>query len=113
MINDGIGFGATFVSIGFLAVIVGAVFGPAIFGKRGETLAPARDLDPSQFNAIDMTQMTSIPLPDDGEYKIASRQDLSHLETPVDDDNKVAGTISITSPQEFWLPSKFLIIVKA
>ena len=35
-----------------------------ILGKRGETLVPARDLDPSQFTAINKDSVTSIPLPD-------------------------------------------------
>jgi hypothetical protein len=38
-INDAVGFGTLFVSIGFAAVIFGAVMGPAVFGKRGEKAA--------------------------------------------------------------------------
>jgi hypothetical protein len=51
-----------------------------IFGKRGETLVPARDVDPSQFTQIDIRQVTEIPLPDSSaEYLIASRQNLDAL----------------------------------
>lgn len=41
--NDAIGFGTTFVSIGFFAVIFGAAMGPAVFGKRGEAMAARLD----------------------------------------------------------------------
>jgi hypothetical protein len=120
-----------------------------IFGKRGETLTPARQLDPSQFTAIDIRQVQEIPLPDSSaEYLIASRQNLDFLatgaaygveygpaETPVyqetppadtqqaaqgDQDElekkkekgRVKGAIRITDPEQFWLPSKFLIVVR-
>lgn len=86
-----------------------------IFGKRGQTLQPARDLDPSLFTAIDMREVTEIPLPDTTEsYRIASRQDLEALATQLDDDGRISGdTLRIAQPDQFWMPSKFLIIVKA
>jgi hypothetical protein len=83
-----------------------------IFGKRGQTLRPARDLDTSIFTPIDIHQVTEIPLPDEAEYTIASRQDLAYLETPLDDGGKIAGSIRISDPEEFWTPSKFLIVVR-
>jgi hypothetical protein len=139
-----------------------------IFGKRGETLVPARDIDTTQFTRIDIRQVTEIPLPDSAaEYLIASRQDLTAL-APVNgetsaqygvqyrdpaadsagvvmdavqdsaaqvreenayeengngDDQKteaekrlekgrVRGSVRIADPGQFWLPSKFLIIVR-
>lgn len=84
-----------------------------IFGKRGETLVPARDLEPSEFTAIDKREVREIPLPEpDEEYTIASRHDLSYLETPPDEKGKIHGSIRIAEPDRFWSTSKFLIIVR-
>lgn len=85
-----------------------------IFGKRGTTLAPARDLNVSDFTAVDMRQTTEIPLPNpDHEYRIASGQNIAFLaDTSVVHDGKLqASAIKIGSPTDFWLPSKFLIVV--
>jgi hypothetical protein len=86
-----------------------------IFGKRGQTLAPARELDPSQFTAINKRLVTEIPLPaTDDEYRIASRQDLGQLATPPGENGKITGTpaLRITQPEQFWTASKFLIVVR-
>ncbi|MDH3496432.1 MAG: hypothetical protein OER21_06695 [Gemmatimonadota bacterium] len=85
-----------------------------IFGKRGKTLVPARELDPAEFTEIDMRLVTEIQLPDSAEtYKIASRQNLAALAEPPDDKGKVQGVLRIGAPLEFWLPSKFLILVRS
>ncbi len=39
IVNDNVGFGTLFVSIGFLVVIFGAAVGPAVFGRRSEAAA--------------------------------------------------------------------------
>lgn len=85
-----------------------------IFGKRGKTLQPARDLPVSQFTPIDLRQVTEIPLPDpEAEYRVASRQSLEFLAEPPDEKGEIRGSaLRITTPEQFWLPSKFLIIVK-
>jgi hypothetical protein len=84
-----------------------------IFGKRGTTLVPARDLDPAQFNEIDKYTVTQIELPGDGTYRVASRQDVQALETPPDKDGKIKGPVlKIAEPDKFWVGSKFLIIVR-
>ena len=84
-----------------------------IFGKHGTTLVPARDLDPSQFNAINKDSVTTIPLPGDGTYRVASRQDIEALETPPDKDGTIKGPVlKIAEPDKFWVGSKFLIIVR-
>jgi myosin heavy subunit len=81
-----------------------------IFG--GTRLEPARNLNPEAFTAIDKTQQTSIPLPrTDKKYKIISRQSPSYLATPAKD-GKVAGSIEIAQPEEFWSASKYLILVQ-
>lgn len=85
-----------------------------IFGKRGQVLVPARNLDPGQFTAIDMRETTEIPLPDPNKsYRIVSRQDVSGLATPPGKDGKITGSIQIADPQKFWANSPMLIIVQA
>jgi hypothetical protein len=85
-----------------------------IFGKRGKTLQPARDLPVTAFTPIDARAVTQIPLPDpEAEYRIASRQNLEYLATPPGEDGRFSGAaLNIAAPDRFWLPSKFLIIVK-
>jgi hypothetical protein len=85
-----------------------------IFGKAGKTLVPATDLDPTDFTAIDLRTATDIPLPDSAAaYKIVSRQNTQFLAAPPDQSGKVRGSLRITSPLEFWTPSKFLILVRS
>lgn len=87
-----------------------------VFGKRGKTLQPARDLSPSEFTPIDSRSVTEIPLPDpSAEYRIASRQSPEYLATPPDEKGLLRGitALRIAQPEKFWLPSKFLIIVKS
>lgn len=84
-----------------------------IFGKRGQTLAPARELNPADFTRIDLRTDTTIALPDStAHYKIVSRQDLSYLATPPDDHGRVQGAVKIAQPGDFWAASKFLILVR-
>jgi hypothetical protein len=87
-----------------------------IFGKRGRVLSPARDLDPQHFVAINKRNVTEIPLPaSDGEYLIASRQDLEYLATPHNERGRITGTPSlrIAAPERFWMASRFLIVVQS
>lgn len=84
-----------------------------IFGKRGETLAPARDLNPDAFTRINLRTDTTIALPDTtAHYKIVSRQDLNYLAAPPDDHGRVQGEVAIANPSDFWAASKYLILVK-
>lgn len=83
-----------------------------IFGRAGKTLAPARDLDPALFHAVNKRDVTSLPLPDSAGYRIASRQDLDYLVTPPDADGLLFGRLDISSPEHFWANSKFLILVR-
>ena len=46
------------------------------------------------------------------EYKIASRQNVDMLASPPTD-GKLKGSIQITAPDQFWMPSKFLIVVRS
>lgn len=82
-----------------------------VFG--GTRLEPARNLDPAAFTAIDKTQTLSIPLPrTDKKYKIISRQSPSYLTGNVNSKGEVKGVLEITQPDEFWSPSKYLILVQ-
>jgi hypothetical protein len=85
-----------------------------VFGRAGKTLAPARDLDPTLFHAINKRDVRTIPFPDSAAtYRIASRQDLDHLVTPPDERGQLRGHLEIAAPEQFWANSKFLILVRA
>jgi hypothetical protein len=82
-----------------------------VFG--GTRLEPARDLNRSAFTAIDKTQTLSIALPrTDKKYRIVSRQSPSFLTGDVTPKGEVKGVVEIVSPEEFWAPSKYLILVQ-
>jgi hypothetical protein len=82
-----------------------------VFG--GTRLEPARDINTAAFTVIDKTQTLSIALPRiDKKYKIVSRQSPSFLTGDVTRKGEVRGVVEIVSPEEFWLPSKYLILVE-
>ena len=82
-----------------------------VFG--GTRLEPARNLNPSAFTAIDKTQTLSIALPRiDKKYKIVSRQSAEFLSGDVNPKGEVKGVVEIVAPEEFWTPSKYLILVQ-
>jgi uncharacterized coiled-coil protein SlyX len=84
-----------------------------ILGRRGQTLVPSRDLDPSQFIAADRRYLTEIPLPDSAEYRIASRHDVAALAVRVEDDGTIeAGALRIADADRFWQASRYLIVVR-
>jgi hypothetical protein len=83
--------------------------------RLGETLVPARDLDPSYFTVADKRDMLSIPLPRaDRDYRIVSRHDASLIEADrKDKDGSFRGSsVRISDPARFWAASPFLIIVE-
>lgn len=81
------------------------------FGKKA--LVPGRDLNPEDFTAIDRLAQRSIAVPDSTEeYRIVSRQALAYLDTETDKNGKFRGDLVINSPDAFWEPSKYLIIVE-
>lgn len=84
-----------------------------IFTRTGETLVPARVLDPAQFTRADRRTLTEIALPKpDKEYRIVSRHDPAYTEADQMNKGKFKGTLRITSPEAFWSPGKYLIIVE-
>jgi predicted nuclease with TOPRIM domain len=84
-----------------------------LFTRTGETLVPARVLDPQLFTRADRRTLTEIPLPrSDKDYRIVSRHDLAFAEATSVQGQRIRGTLRITSPLQFWANSKFLIIVE-
>lgn len=85
-----------------------------IFGKRGKTLVPARDIDLSLFTRIDVTLHSDIPLPDAGaEYSIVSLQDVSALGNLPDEDQRFTGeSLHIIDPTRFWANNRVLVVVQ-
>lgn len=82
------------------------------FGSK--RLAPARELNVAAFTPIDMNDQRVILLPDGSdEYRIVTRQNTSYADSVSLRDGRVRGEIRITSPRDFWAPSRFLILVKS
>ena len=83
-----------------------------MFG-RGKTMVPGRTLDPAQFTVLSKARDKQIMLPRaDKEYRIISRQALEYTDLMRPRDAVVKGTLTITDPEKFWAPSKFLILVE-
>ena len=83
-----------------------------MFG-RGKTMVPGRTLDPSQFTVLSKARDKQIMLPRaDKEYRIISRQALEYTDLMKPRDAIVKGTLTITDPEKFWAPSKYLILVE-
>jgi hypothetical protein len=78
----------------------------------GKQLHPARSLDPAAFTPMDKTTGTTIPLKADREYTVVSRQDLAYADTASIRDGKLAGSLHISQPEEFWGAEKYLILVE-
>jgi len=84
-----------------------------VFTRTGETVIPARVLDPQRFTRADKRTLSESALPKAGkEYRVVSRHDLAYAEADAMNKGKFKGTLRITSPQQFWASSKYLIIVE-
>lgn len=87
--------------------------GTALLFGRGKTLVPGRDFDPSAFQVISKNGNRTIQLPRaDKEYRIVSRQNLTYSDIGSVTEAKVRGTLTISEPDKFWAPSRYLIIVE-
>jgi hypothetical protein len=81
-----------------------------LIGRRG--VQPARNLPLGEFTSIDRSSIREIPLPRaDRKYRIVSRQDLVYLKE-VGHQGRVKGSVAISSPEKFWEPSRYLIVVE-
>lgn len=78
----------------------------------GRPTALARDLDPSKFTQIDRLKDRQITFPDGAKYSIITRQNPAFAAPLATKDGKITGGLKIEQPEQFWEPSKFLIIVK-
>ena len=83
-----------------------------VFGKRGKTLVPARDLDPARFVMVDRRTFSELPLEPGREYTIVSRQDFGALEPPPDEEGRVTAPVRIADPDRFWAGGRYLIVVE-
>jgi hypothetical protein len=84
-----------------------------LIARPGRTLVPARVLDPAAFTAIDQRQTTTIEVPDTTRrYRVISRQSLDAAEVTWREGTNFKGPLKITKPDDFWAPSRFLILLK-
>jgi predicted nucleic acid-binding Zn-ribbon protein len=84
-----------------------------IFGKAGKTLVPARTLDPSQFTRIDRLQDSTIELPrTDRGYRVVTPQSTQYVQATKLESGRLADSFHILTPEEFWKPSRYLILVE-
>jgi hypothetical protein len=84
-----------------------------IFGKSGKTLVPARELDVAQFTRIDRLQDSSIELPrNDRGYRVVTPQSIQYVEATRLESGRLADSFHILTPEEFWKPSRYLILVE-
>ncbi|MEP7345066.1 MAG: hypothetical protein ABI877_07360 [Gemmatimonadaceae bacterium] len=87
--------------------------GTALMFGRGKTLVPARSFDPAAFHVVSKSRDLTITLPrTDKAYQVVSRQNLAFTNLAAARDAKVRGSITITDPEKFWKPSRFLILVQ-
>jgi cell division protein FtsB len=90
-----------------------------IFGKRGKTIVPSREIDPTLFTAVDQRQVRVIPLDDpeqepDATWTVVTPQNLAAVGSPLDDRGRVVGdALNIVDPQSFWANSRYLIVVRS
>lgn len=84
-----------------------------LIARPGRSLVPARVLNPDAFTAIDQRQLNEIQVPDSTKrYRIISRQSLDAAEVEARQGTSFVGNLKITKPDEFWAPSRFLILVR-
>lgn len=84
-----------------------------LIARPGQTLVPARVLNPDVFTSIDQRETTTIQVPDTTRrYRVISRQSLDAAEVAAREGTNFKGPLKITKPEEFWAPSRFLILLK-
>jgi len=81
--------------------------------RPGRTVVPSRVLDSKAFTPIDQREVRTITVPDSTRrYRIVSRQSLDAASVPWRDATSFKGNLKIDKPEEFWAPSRFLILVQ-
>lgn len=82
-----------------------------IFG--GTRLLPARDLDPAAFSVVHRMNDTVLTLPRaDKAYKIVTRQSPTYIAAAEENGKVRGGELRISSPEQFWGTSRYLILVQ-
>jgi uncharacterized protein (DUF3084 family) len=83
-----------------------------LVARVGRTIQPARVLDVADFEPIDQRTVSEIQMPDSTRrYKVVSRQTLDAAEVEWRDGTSFRGNLKIANKDEFWAPSRFLILV--
>jgi hypothetical protein len=81
--------------------------------RPGRTLQPARVLNPDAFTPIDQREMKEIAVPDTSRrYRLVSRQSLDAADVVERNGTSFKGNLKIANPDQFWGPSRFLILVQ-
>jgi hypothetical protein len=84
-----------------------------LLARVGRSLQPARTLDRALFTPIDQREVFQITVPDSTkQYQIVSRQSLDNAEVAQRDKSKFRGNLEIVNADQFWAPSRYLIIVQ-
>ena len=84
-----------------------------IIARPGRTLNPARGLNPTLFTAIDQREVREITVPDTTKrYRIVSRQSLDAAQVRERDKTTFSGNLRIADAEQFWAPSRYLILVQ-
>jgi len=80
---------------------------------RGKTIVPARSFELEDFQVISKSRDLTIQLPQlDKEYRVVSRQNLEFTDSSNRKNTMVKGALTVTDPEKFWAPSKYLILVQ-
>lgn len=80
---------------------------------RGKTIVPARTFELDDFQVMSKSRDLTIQLPQlDKEYRVVSRQNLDFTDSASRKNTMVKGALTVTDPEKFWAPSKFLILVQ-
>ena len=83
-----------------------------LVARVGRTVQPARVLDVADFQPIDQREVSEIQVPDTTKkYRLVSRQSLDAAETEWREGTEFRGNLKIANKDEFWAPSRFLILV--
>jgi len=70
-------------------------------------------LDLDDFQVMSKSRDLTIQLPQlDKEYRVVSRQNLEFTDSTSRKNTMVKGALTVTDPEKFWAPSKFLILVQ-
>jgi hypothetical protein len=84
-----------------------------LIAHPGRVLTPARKLDTEVFTAVDARDVREITVPDTSrKYTVVSRQSLDFADVAVRDKATFRGSLKIANVEQFWAPSRYLIIVE-